>query len=197
LPTASYLHTRPSTSSSLTSSDASCPPPFAQDPVGHSGDLTAAIPPRPTSIGRYSPVNTPSRRARPLSMSSTHTYGSTARASRIYGVPHAPHNQIQIILPTPLASANNSRESLAMTRARFGPDAFDRRSIADPWMSMPAHLSESFPSYSDYRRPIWNRHGAPVCRVPFPNTNPRSRVKAAAASRICRYAHLEGPPYGI
>ncbi|TEB39155.1 hypothetical protein FA13DRAFT_1725118 [Coprinellus micaceus] len=74
-------------------------------------------------------------------MSSTHTYGSTARASRIYGVPHAPHNQIQIILPTPLASANNSRESLAMTRARFGPDAFDRRSIADPWMSTVIHRS--------------------------------------------------------
>ena len=155
LPTASYLHNRPSTSSSLTSSDASCPPPPAQDPVGHGGDLAAAIPPppRPTSIvGRYSPVNTPNRRARPLSMSSTHTYGSTARASRIYGAPHAPHNQIQIILPTPLASANNSRESLAMMRARFGSDAFDRRSMADPWISMPAHLSEYFPSYPDYEK---------------------------------------------
>lgn len=141
-PPAHILRDRPSTSSSIASSEASSPPLFGQDPEKSGVDLSAAIPPRqPSTAGRYSPVTTPTRRTRPLSMSSAQTYGSSARTSRIYGVPHAPHNQIQIILPTPLASANNSRESLAMRGRYYGADAFDRRSVADPWISMPGHMS--------------------------------------------------------
>lgn len=139
IPTAPNLHNRPSTSFSLASSDASSPPPTAVAPL----ESATATPPRPSStVGSYSPARTPPvRRARPLSMSSTNTYGSVARSSRIYGAPHAPHNQIQIILPTPLASATASKDSPAVPRGQYGTDAFDRRSIADPWITMPGHMS--------------------------------------------------------
>lgn len=144
IPNAPCLHDRPKTSSSLASSNSSSPPPTGQESVAPL-DSATAISPRPSStIGSYSPVRTPPvRRARPLSMSSTNTYGSMARSSRIFGVPHAPHNQIQIVLPTPLASANTSRDSLPMPRGQYGAEPYDRRSLADPWISMPGHMSRS------------------------------------------------------
>lgn len=131
LPNSFYPPVRPSSRSSFNSSDASCAPPPSS---AHSFSPDSATPSFP-SPARYS--RSP-RHARPLSMSSTHTYGTTTSrgTSRVRGVPHAPHNQIQIVLPTPLASANNSRESLAIPRGRIGSGAGDRRSVADAWINL-------------------------------------------------------------
>ena len=125
-PNASFHLNRPGSRSSLVSSEASCTTnPHTPDSSTHASGRGAS----------GSPAPPPTRRQRPLSMSSTNTHHTTM--SRRSGVPHAPYNQIQIILPTPLASANNSRETLPRLRhGRFDSDATDRRSIADPWINL-------------------------------------------------------------
>ncbi|KAF6766411.1 hypothetical protein DFP72DRAFT_866414 [Ephemerocybe angulata] len=132
LPNAAYHSNRPASRSSFISSDASCAASPARElPISPD----SATPFLPRQSGQSSPMTPPFRRARPLSMSSTHTRGSIGSRTTRYGVPHAPHNQIQIILPTPLASTNNSMESVAIPRSRLGSEAVERRSVADPWIN--------------------------------------------------------------
>jgi hypothetical protein len=73
------------------------------------------------------------RRPRPLSTSSLNTAGTliSRPASRhtLRGVPHAPYNQIQIVLPTPLAPSLYRRASLQGVL----PDP-DRLSTVDMWV---------------------------------------------------------------
>lgn len=137
IPTASFL-TGPSSRSSM-SSDASGPPSAREQPPLASPDPNSPLSQRfPTQRSPGGSVMAHAQRTRPLSMSSTQTYGSGSRTSR-YGAPHAPHNQMQIILPTPLASTNVSRDSLPLS-GKYGTDGGDRRSIADPWITIgPAH----------------------------------------------------------
>ncbi|TFK30651.1 hypothetical protein FA15DRAFT_629895 [Coprinopsis marcescibilis] len=128
LPSPSYHNSRPGSSSSLNSSDGSC----TQHPFPISSDGHAQ--PLPRSI---TDLRSGARRPRPISMSSMASNNTAiSRSSRytVRGVPHSPHNNIQIFLPTPLASESNSRESLALPTRRRQSGAYDRRSIADSWM---------------------------------------------------------------
>lgn len=147
LPSPSYRNPRPgSSSSTVTSSDASCTSP-------HSAPLSveSAAPPLPRPITELRSGNPPFRRHRPLSMSSTGSHNTAAsRTSRhtLRSVPHAAHSQVQIILPTPLASLNNSRESLSLSIRRRQSGSYDRRSVADSWLLIESSANCTHPFYS-------------------------------------------------
>ncbi|EFI28647.1 hypothetical protein CC1G_13673 [Coprinopsis cinerea okayama7 len=127
LPSPSYHGGRPGSSSSYNSSDVSCASPHAF-PL-NSPDSAPPMP-RPVADLRY---GSPARRPRPLSMSSMQSMNSRTSRHTVRGLPHSPYNQVQIVLPTPLASTNNSRESLALSH---------RRSIVDSWL-LPSSNADS------------------------------------------------------
>lgn len=112
-------------SSSLHSSDASC------SPLPSETSSALAL---PRSIVDLRSSHTPNRRTRPLSTSSLGSFNSRTSRNTIRGAPHSPYSEVQIVLPTPLASVNNSRDSLSPNDPRFG--SYTRRSVADPWLSV-------------------------------------------------------------
>lgn len=135
-------------SSSLHSSEASC------SPLPSENSSALALP-RPIVDLRSS--HTPNRRTRPLSTSSVGSFNSRTSRNTIRGAPHSPYSGVQIILPTPLASATNSRDSLSPNDPRFS--SYGRRSVADPWLSveLSGHDAESLedpqPTSRRRRRP--------------------------------------------
>ncbi|GLB36366.1 hypothetical protein LshimejAT787_0306540 [Lyophyllum shimeji] len=93
-------------SSSLQSSDSSQPSPSRESPRSRAGPL-----PRPLSAASVTSI---SRR------SSRHA---------VRGIPHAPHSQVQIILPTPLAPALQRPPGRGATHIES-----DRMSLVDKWV---------------------------------------------------------------
>lgn len=116
-------------SSSLHSSDASCSPLPSE---------TSSAPAPPRSVSDLRSLHAPNRRTRPLSTSSVGSFNSRTSRNTIRGAPHAPYSGVQIVLPTPLSSVNNSRESLSPSR-----HGSYRRSVADPWLSIDLSGGES------------------------------------------------------
>ncbi len=106
-------------------------------------------PRRSTSQPR--PPSSHSRRARPLSMTSTSTsLSKSSRTTLRSGVPHAPHNHIQIVLPAPLGLQPN-REPLSRRPQTYAdPDGFNRLSVVDQWTPK-TYRSEG--SYGMEKRP--------------------------------------------
>ncbi|CAA7266641.1 unnamed protein product [Cyclocybe aegerita] len=138
LPAPSFHPARPGSSSSLGSSD-----------PGHGSPRSSPLePPRHMRSSSSSPGSAP--RSRPLSVSSSHsTLHSKTSRHTMRGVPHGPHSQVQIVLPTPLAvdlSASASGDFASQRRvSRF--DTTDRRSIVDRWVSPSAMTLQPSSSY--------------------------------------------------
>ncbi|KAF8922337.1 hypothetical protein CPB85DRAFT_1267045 [Mucidula mucida] len=106
-------------------------------------------PRRSTSQPR--PPSSHSRRARPLSMTSTSTsLSKSSRTTLRSGVPHAPHNHIQIVLPAPLGLQPNREPLSRRPQTYAGPDGFNRLSVVDQWTPK-TYRSEG--SYGMEKRP--------------------------------------------
>jgi len=132
--------------SSMTSSDtytSSSPPMSPQIPVVRQQDADiSALLPVPLS-----------QRPRPLSVSSTHsTVKSRVSRGTIRGVPHGRHNQVQIVLPAPLALMDSLLQSHE-SRAASNPD---RHSVVDRWVPVgrDSALTSTLPSSSRRPRPV-------------------------------------------
>ncbi|PPQ98920.1 hypothetical protein CVT24_003551 [Panaeolus cyanescens] len=148
LPSPSFNPARPGSSSSLTSTSE---PGHANSPSSASSSYISSpsITPREhpslTNLrGSHNPG--PSRRQRPMSITSSHsTIHSKASRNTLRGLPHSRHSQIQIVLPAPLATGTDRHApdpSRRKTMSSYDvPDAFDRRSLVDRWVS----ASESSP----------------------------------------------------
>jgi hypothetical protein len=87
-------------------------------------------------------------RQRPQSMASigtTHTIVTERSRTSIRGAPHAPHNNVQIVLPAPLAPSLHQRPASAEPRLSrpFGVDStyMDswRSSLVDTWVAVGQH----------------------------------------------------------
>ncbi|KIJ68759.1 hypothetical protein HYDPIDRAFT_25012 [Hydnomerulius pinastri MD-312] len=125
-------------SSSSMGSNSSMPPSVSARSSPTQASFTRPIPRQP--------------RPRPLSMMSTNSVRSTSNRNTIVGVPHGPHSQVKIVLPSPLAPA------LHPYITRSGPDVgFSgsdnlsgsvRNSVVDMWAPT-LHRSAS----SDYIGP--------------------------------------------
>jgi hypothetical protein len=78
-----------------------------------------------------------SPKPRPLSTNSIPNGSVSRRGSRatLRGVPHAPHNQMEIILPTPLSPNLNRKPSSSGYSTRWENGSSDRISIADQWVA--------------------------------------------------------------
>ncbi|KAK0198639.1 hypothetical protein F5146DRAFT_100673 [Armillaria mellea] len=85
---------------------------------------------RPTSSARPSSA----RRPRPLSLaSSTHTVASKSSRSNLRtGVPHGPHNQVQIVLPAPLAPNVYPNDDISPYK-HVDDGGYGRLSVVDQW----------------------------------------------------------------
>ncbi len=85
---------------------------------------------RSTSSARPSSA----RRPRPLSLaSSTHTVASKSSRNNLRtGVPHGPHNQVQIILPAPLAPNIYPNDEISPYR-HVDDGGYGRLSVVDQW----------------------------------------------------------------
>ena len=138
-PTPSFATSRKQSSSSptsLPSSNESSPP--SSDAHTIPTTVLTSIPPIPRRPFRHS-------NPRPFSMATTDTIQSTATIrSRpsIRAAPHAPHNNIQIVLPAPLAPGLYERSASAepqgirpLARYNTHADAW-RRSLVDSWVTV-------------------------------------------------------------
>ncbi len=125
-----------SSSSSLPSSSENSPPSSgaATPPITFS---TSAFPSQSSrrAMNRLGP------QPRPLSVVSTNTIRSVSRQS-IRAAPHAPHSNVQIVLPAPLApdlygktTGDGTRVQRTFARSSTHSDTW-RRSLADSWISV-------------------------------------------------------------
>ncbi|KAH9176926.1 hypothetical protein EDB89DRAFT_1937199 [Lactarius sanguifluus] len=140
-PTPHFFATHPPLNASSTSL-----PSFS----GHVSEPTSPAATGSTSISPSQSLRRPNPRARPrpfsmVSNGTSHT-GMTARSrSSMRGAPHAPHSNVHIVLPAPLApnlyppAANeHGRKSLAGDTA-YGDSLSWRNSLADKWIPVGQH----------------------------------------------------------
>ena len=108
---------------------------------------TANSPSMSPSLSARRSAGPPGSRQRPHSMASigtTQTIVTVRSRSSIRGAPHAPHNNVQIVLPAPLAPSLHQRPASAEPRlSRPGVDSTYsdswRSSLVDTWVSVGQH----------------------------------------------------------
>ncbi|KAF9535807.1 hypothetical protein CPB83DRAFT_888476 [Crepidotus variabilis] len=146
LPNPSF-HSRPGSSHSFASSSDLTLPPSPTPTRGSTPPLTSEISVSPRS---RVPSASPSHLSGPLSVSSSYStlHSKASRRNTLRGSPHSRHSQIQIVLPAPLGIDPNAPLSAppsSLRRPLSGMnlgEAYDRRSIADKWVSSPSLAPE-------------------------------------------------------
>lgn len=172
--------------------------PSCNDDASSSG---AATP--PTQISTSTSLNQSFRRAmspsgpgpRPLS-----TFSTSSRQS-VRGAPHAPHSNVQIILPAPLAPNLYERTaSDGLPLARNGTysvrDSW-RKSLADSWI--PVGQPNSEPMERHYGHDSVERPSRLIRRGSSPGPgprSPRSRSNPSSPSRLRTSLGHDQPPEG-
>jgi hypothetical protein len=119
-------------------SSSSLPLPFPSS-IDHSFDSGVTSPNQP----RRRPNALPEPRPYSVASNSTSHTGMTGRSrSSVRGAPHAPHSNIQVVLPAPLSSTLHSRgasENIRGQRATISNNMYSdvwRNSLADSWVSV-------------------------------------------------------------
>ncbi|KAK0465360.1 uncharacterized protein EV420DRAFT_1514005 [Desarmillaria tabescens] len=131
VPNPSFQVSTRASSSTIGSSENSHTPP--ETPALQSSGSMSRLPHSQTRSS--SSARPPSaRRPRPLSLaSSTHTVASkSSRTNLRTGVPHGPHNQVQIVLPAPLAPSIYPNDEITPYR-HIDDGGYSRLSVVDQW----------------------------------------------------------------
>jgi len=152
----------------------------------------------------------PELRPRPHSMASIGTSQTTTRSRlSIRGAPHAPHNNIQIVLPAPLAPSLHRRPASAEPRLRrpFGVESMYteswRSSMVDTWISVGQHgTPELEPIERQRSRDSMEQRSRLTRRGPSPvdmrrrsrsNPSPLSRTSGPSLDRSSQDTHPPVP----
>jgi len=180
---------------SLPSSNESSPP--SSDAHTTPTTVPTSISPIPRRSFRHS-------NPRPFSMATTDTIHSVRSRSSIRAAPHAPHSNIQIVLPAPLAPSLYERSASAEPRplARYsGHTDSWRRSLVDSWIMVGQNdVPEPEPRRShdsmERRSRLKQRGPSPV---PFPqrtrsNPSPLSRPRVPSEPSLDMLSRDAHPP---
>ncbi|KAK0208540.1 hypothetical protein DFS33DRAFT_1304259 [Desarmillaria ectypa] len=189
------VYTRAS-SSTIGSSENSHTPP--ETPPSQNSSSISRLPHQQTRS--TSSTRPPSaRRPRPLSLtSSTHTVASkSSRTNLRTGVPHGPHNQVQIILPAPLAANIYPNDEISPYR-HIDDGSYSRLSVVDQWAprtyrsegSLAGQSHRSFGS-TEPRRSTTSQ--ASIHSQPLPSRHPR-RMNSNLSSNSSHHASPATPP---
>ncbi|KAF8499192.1 hypothetical protein F5888DRAFT_1688439 [Russula emetica] len=151
------------------------------------------------------PMNRSGPLPRPLSTFSTNSRQSVSRQS-IRAAPHAPHSNVQIVLPAPLApglyeeTASDGpllQRTLTRNNSYSAPDSW-RRSLADSWIPVGQDcLPDSKPMERQYGHDSMERPTRLTRRGSSPGLLPlRSRSNPSSLSRFRPSSGLDQLPEG-
>ncbi|KAI0296577.1 hypothetical protein BC826DRAFT_219631 [Russula brevipes] len=147
-----YLHPPPSrfSPSHIPASASATSLPSLNGRSSPSSEAATSPTPFPSSLSPTHSFRRPNPRftPRPFSTASagtTHSTTTTRSRQTVRGAPHAPHNNVQIVLPAPLAGSLHDRPASAEPRDRrtlVGDSVYAdswRSSLVDTWISVGQH----------------------------------------------------------
>ncbi|KAF8480971.1 hypothetical protein DFH94DRAFT_737125 [Russula ochroleuca] len=177
----------PSNSQSTSSSSL----PSSNDNSSPSSDAPAAPFPTTSSPSQSFRRTADRRRSRPTSMVSLGTtYASIrSRQSIIRAAPHAPHSNVQIVIPAPLAPnlygqtvGVGPRPQRSFVRGNAYSDSW-RTSLADTWISVGQHEPEPSHDSMEGRSRLMRRGSSPGPLPPRSRSNPSPLSRPHPSSR--------------
>ncbi|KAG5648147.1 hypothetical protein DXG03_006101 [Asterophora parasitica] len=145
-----------------------------------------------SSSSRSDP-NNPAPPPRPASSASVASYNNPALShfpsrTTLRGVPHAPHNNVQIVMPAPLAPSlqrSHSRTSIRRTDS-------DRISLVDKWVPVPRDTDQPSATPTPTRTSLPAVSAVPILTSPHSN---RTRNRTRNPTSIPRPLVLRFPQH--